>query len=89
MLALSLIWWAILRNTARRLSTTNFVSKRANPLVLVVWSGSGRMEKGVDQVIGRHQKGKGMSWTKAGTRALALLTCAELNARPAPVKVMA
>ena len=51
--------------------------------------GSGRMEKGVDQVIGRRQKGKGMSWTKAGTRALALLTCAELNARPAPVKVMA
>ena len=48
--------------------------------------GSGRMEKGVDQVIGRRQKGKGMSWTKSGTRALALLTCATLNARPAPVR---
>lgn len=48
--------------------------------------GSGRMEKGVDQVIGRRQKGKGMSWTKSGSRALALLTCAALNARPAPVR---
>jgi hypothetical protein len=44
--------------------------------------GSGRMEKGVDQVVGRRQKGKGMSWTKAGSRALALLKTAELNARP-------
>ena len=45
--------------------------------------GSGRMEKGVDQVVGRRQKGKGMSWTKQGSRALALLTCAQLNARSA------
>ena len=44
--------------------------------------GSGRMEKCVDQVIGDRQKGKGMSWTKAGSRALALLKVAELNARP-------
>jgi len=51
--------------------------------------GSGRMEKGVDQVIGRRQKGKGMSWTKVGSRALALLTCAELNARPTPVRTVA
>lgn len=43
--------------------------------------GSGRMEKGVDQVVGRRQKGKGMSWTKKGSRALALLKTAELNAR--------
>ena len=43
--------------------------------------GSGRMEKCVDQVVGYRQKGKGMSWTKAGTRALALLKAAELNAR--------
>jgi hypothetical protein len=47
--------------------------------------GSGRMEKGVDQVIGRRQKGKGMSWTLSGTHSLAVLTCAELNARP-PLK---
>lgn len=47
--------------------------------------GSGRMEKAVDQVIGLRQKHRGMSWTKAGSRALALLTVARLNARcPAP-----
>ena len=43
--------------------------------------GSGRMEKCVDQVVGYRQKGKGMSWTKKGSRALALLKVAELNAR--------
>lgn len=42
--------------------------------------GSGRMEKCVDQVVGHRQKGKGMSWTKQGSRALALLKVAELNA---------
>ena len=44
--------------------------------------GSGRMEKCVDQVVGHRQKGKGMSWSKAGSRALALLRVAELNAGP-------
>jgi hypothetical protein len=39
------------------------------------------MEKCVDQVVGYRQKGKGMSWTRAGSRALALLKVAELNAR--------
>jgi hypothetical protein len=43
--------------------------------------GSGRMEKAVDQVIGLRQKNRGMSWTKEGSRALALLTVAKLNAR--------
>lgn len=43
--------------------------------------GSGRMEKAVDQVIGVRQKNRGMSWTKQGSRALALLTVAKLNAR--------
>jgi len=43
--------------------------------------GSGRMEKAVDQVIGLRQKNRGMSWTKGGSRALALLTVAKLNAR--------
>ena len=43
--------------------------------------GSGRMEKAVDQVVGLRQKNRGMSWTKAGSRALALLTVARLNAR--------
>jgi hypothetical protein len=41
--------------------------------------GSGRMEKGVDQVIGLRQKKKGMSWSKQGSQALALLKIAELN----------
>ncbi len=45
--------------------------------------GSGRMEKAVDQVIGLRQKNRGMSWTKAGSRALALLTVAKLNERNA------
>jgi hypothetical protein len=43
--------------------------------------GSGRMEKAVDQVIGVRQKNRGMSWTKQGSRALALLTVAKLNTR--------
>ena len=41
----------------------------------------------MDQGIGR-QKGKGMSWTKVGSRALALLSCAKLNARPAPRRAL-
>jgi hypothetical protein len=41
--------------------------------------GSGRMEKAVDQVIGMRQKKKGMSWSQAGSQALALLKIAELN----------
>ena len=43
--------------------------------------GSGQAEKAVDQVIGMRQKDRGMSWTKAGSRALALLKVAELNAK--------
>jgi hypothetical protein len=41
--------------------------------------GSGRMEKGVDQVIGRRQKDNGMSWSKKGSKALAILKVHELN----------
>ncbi len=51
--------------------------------------GSGRMEKAVEQVIGRRQKDQGMSWTKTGSRALALLQVAELNARSAPQTAVA
>jgi len=43
--------------------------------------GSGRMEKGVDQVIGYHQKKKGMSWSKKGSKSLGILKVAELNNR--------
>ena len=41
--------------------------------------GSGRMEKAVDQVVGMRQKKKGMSWSRIGSHALALLKMAELN----------
>jgi hypothetical protein len=41
--------------------------------------GSGRMEKGVDLVIGYRQKHKGISWRPQGSRALAILKVLELN----------
>jgi hypothetical protein len=41
--------------------------------------GSGRMEKGVDQIIGQRQKQKAMSWSDRGSKALALLHTALLN----------
>jgi hypothetical protein len=41
--------------------------------------GSGRMEKVVDQAVALRQKRKGMSWTEAGSRALAHLRTVELN----------
>ncbi len=41
--------------------------------------GSGRMEKGVDQVIGFRQKKKGMSWRQKGSRALGILKIVELK----------
>lgn len=43
--------------------------------------GSGQAEKAADQVVGMRQKGRGMSWTRAGSRALALLKVADLNAQ--------
>lgn len=48
--------------------------------------GSGRMEKCVDQVVGRRQKEKGMSWSKAGSRSLAMVTAAQLTAQQHPSK---
>ena len=41
--------------------------------------GSGRMEKGVDQVIGVRQKHKGMRWSLTGSKALGILKVVELN----------
>ena len=41
--------------------------------------GSGRIEKGVDQVVGMRQKHKGMSWSKKGSQALGILKTCELN----------
>lgn len=41
--------------------------------------GSGRMEKGVDQVIGKRQKDNSMSWRFSGSKSLAILKVVELN----------
>lgn len=43
--------------------------------------GSGQMEKSCDQVIGRRQKKKGMSWRKLGSCSLGILKVMELNQR--------
>lgn len=43
--------------------------------------GSGRVEKGVDVVVGHRQKNKGMSWSERGSRALAILKVVELNGK--------
>lgn len=43
--------------------------------------GSGRMEKGVDQVIGMRQKDNGMSWSKRGSYALGMVTAFLANGR--------
>lgn len=41
--------------------------------------GSGRIEKGCDQIIGYRQKNKGMSWSKMGSKSLGVLRITELN----------
>ena len=41
--------------------------------------GSGRIEKGCDQVIDHRQKKKGMSWSEIGSKSLGILKVAELN----------
>jgi len=43
--------------------------------------GSGRVEKGVNVVVGHRQKNKGMSWSERGSRALAILKVVELNGK--------
>lgn len=93
--ALEFLWGLKARNASALSDLVGYLEKHRSEIIDYSLRqqagkpiGSGRMEKGVDQVIGRRQKGKGMSWTKLGTRALALLTCAELNARPAPVAAM-
>jgi hypothetical protein len=43
--------------------------------------GSGRVEKACDNVIGKRQQHKAMSWSKLGSRSLAILKMVELNSR--------
>jgi hypothetical protein len=47
--------------------------------------GSGRMEKGVDQVIGARQKHKGMRWSPTGSKALGILKVVALNQQWEPL----
>jgi len=41
--------------------------------------GSGSIENGVNQIVGRRQKNKGMSWRPKGSKALAILKSIEFN----------
>ncbi len=43
--------------------------------------GSGRVEKACDSIVGKRQKHKAMSWSKPGSRSLAILKAVELNNR--------
>ena len=86
--ALEFLWGVKARNAKARLALAGYLQKHGHEIIdygrrqkagKVI--GSGRMEKAVDQVVGLRQKNRGMAWTKAGSRALALLTVAKLNAR--------
>lgn len=41
--------------------------------------GSGRIENGVNQIVGRRQKNKGMSWSRKGSKAIAILKSTQYN----------
>ncbi|MBF0234840.1 MAG: hypothetical protein HQK65_17650 [Desulfamplus sp.] len=41
--------------------------------------GSGRVESGVNQVVGERQKHNGMSWSASGSKALGILKAVQLN----------
>ncbi|SLM31071.1 conserved hypothetical protein [Desulfamplus magnetovallimortis] len=41
--------------------------------------GSGRVESGVNSIIGRRQKRNGMSWSKSGSKSLGILKAVQLN----------
>jgi hypothetical protein len=86
--ALSFLWDLNARRLKAKTDLLGYLEKHASEIIDYGRRqkagkpiGSGRMEKAVDQVIGVRQKNRGMSWTKLGSRALALLTVAKLNAR--------
>ena len=63
-----------------------YITKHEREIINYEWRrqagktiGSGRMEKGVDTVIGHRQKHKGMSWSALGSKALAILKVTECN----------
>jgi hypothetical protein len=55
------------------------VQNQSSSVQIVKKVGSGRVEKGCDSVIGKRQKHKAMSWSKLGSRSLAILKVVELN----------
>lgn len=74
------------RNEAKRQELLGYLEKHAAEIIdyerrqqAGKCVGSGRMEKGVDQVIGQRQKKKGMSWSRVGSKALGILKVVELN----------
>ena len=74
------------RNDGKRAELVGYLKKHQSEIIdygrraaTGKWIGSGRMEKAVDEVIGKRQKEKGMSWSKQGSRTLAQLKIAELN----------
>ena len=74
------------RNTAKHEELITYLDKHRHEIIdyeqrqsIGKPIGSGRMEKGVDQVIGHRQKKKGMAWSAKGSKALAILKVVGLN----------
>ena len=74
------------RNQHKLDELITYITKHEREIINYEWRrqagktiGSGRMEKGVDTVIGHRQKHKGMSWSALGSKALAILKVTECN----------
>lgn len=84
--ALSVLAHLPVRNALMHTKLVSYLTNRAHTIIDYARRaqarktiGSGRMEKGVDQVIGIRQKDKGMSWSKSGSYALGMLTAYHAN----------
>ena len=79
--ALQVLWELPVRNALMQQKLVTYLQKHAEEII-DYWRraqikkpiGSGRMEKGVDLVIGMRQKDNGMSWSKLGSYALGMVT---------------
>lgn len=78
--------WVNVKNQKRLQDLTGYITKHQHEIIdygarqkAGKTIGSGRGEKAVDQVIGKRQKKKGMSWSKKGSTALGILKVVELN----------
>ncbi len=74
------------RNQQKLDELITYITKHKSEIINYEWRrqagktiGSGRMEQGVDTVIGHRQKHKGMSWSALGSKALAILKVTECN----------